>query len=177
MTTKTKFWMWSLLTLVVASASGYLAVIPGSFALWNLLRNNEVSAQVGKPEVIINKEDADLIFTLNRLQWEAYAKRFIHPGGWEIRLSSHDTGSAVMAYDAKNGMGLSIQPLYKDDTSPPDILIVGSYYPVGTLGRFPDELRKHMEAAAKKDLGSEYSASLNYKKITPSMEAIEIMVS
>src|SRR5712671_6525527 len=130
-----KFWIWALLTLLVASVNGYLAIIPGSFALWNLIRNNEVSAQVNKQEVIINKEDADLIFTLNKLQWEAHAKRFVHPDGWEIRLSTHDTGTGVMSYDAKSGMGLSIQPFYKNDTSLPDVLIVSSYYRLGILGR------------------------------------------
>jgi hypothetical protein len=81
-----------------------------------------------------------------------------------------------MAYDSKNGYGLSIQPFYKDDKSPPDILIVGSYYPSGTLPKFTDEFRTAIESEAKEDLGSKYSVSASHTKMPP-FEGIELMIT
>jgi hypothetical protein len=128
------------------------------------------------PETIINKEDTDLIFSLNKPQWEAYAKRMVHPEGWQVRLSPHESGTGVMSYNPKTGLGLSIQPLYGNDTSPPDMLVVGSDFPAGTLPKFTDELKRRMEADAGRDLGPEYSVSARYTALAPSIEGIELTV-
>ena len=37
-------------------------------------------------------------------EWEAYAKRMIHPNGWKVRLSTYDTGTGVMSFDPNTGI-------------------------------------------------------------------------
>jgi hypothetical protein len=127
-------------------------------------------------ETIINKQDADHIFSLNRAGWEQYAQRMVHPAGWKMRLSRHDTGTTVMAFDQKTGIGLSIQPLYYGDDSQPGSLVVGSYYPPGSLRPFDPEMKKRLEQAATKDLGAKYVVSASYVKM-PKFEGIELTVS
>lgn len=126
-------------------------------------------------EDIISKKDADYIFSLNLAGWEAYVKRMIHPDGWKVRLSPHDTGTGVMSFDPNSGFGLSIQPLYNGSEGPPTILIVGSYYPLGTLPEFTKDFKKSLENDALKDLGPNYSVSASYGKM-PSFEAIELTI-
>jgi hypothetical protein len=136
-----------------------------------------VLARINQHETIINKADTDFIFTINKQQWEEYAKRMVVPEGWDIRLSPHDPGTAVGGYNERTGVGMSVQPFYQNDTSPPDILIVGNYFPIGTLPRFTDELKQSMEAAAKKDLGVEYDVSLIYKQLNHSMDWLQLLIS
>lgn len=127
-------------------------------------------------EKIINKEDADYIFSLNRAGWEAYARRMVYPEGWKVRLAPHDTGTGVMAFDGNTNFGLSIQPLFVTDEDPPGMLIVGSYYPLGHLPPFTDDFRKGLEKEAVKDLGQGYSVSASYTKL-PSFEGIELKIT
>ena len=126
-------------------------------------------------ENIVSKADADHIFSLNRPAWEAYAERMIHPDGWKVQRSRHDTGTAVTAFDEKTNTGLSIQPLYHDDVNPPDELIVGSFYPKGTLQPFTPEFKKKLELGAQEDLGSDYSVSASHADVS-SWEGIELTV-
>ena len=134
--------------------------------------SNAASAQ----EKILNKDDADYIFSLTREEWEAYAKKMVHPQGWELRLSPHTTGTGVMAYDSQSGMGLAIQPLYGDYTNPPDMLIVSSFYPLGTLPNFTDEFKKSLEKEAMKDLGPHFSVSASYVKMSR-LEGVRLKVT
>ena len=141
------------------------------FLLSLFLFTNSVHA-----ETIVNKEDADYIFSLNRAGWEAYAQRMVHPEGWKVRLSPHDTGTGVMAFDPQTGFGLSVQPFYDGNSGPPTILIVGSYYPLGSLPPFTDDFKKSLERDATKDLGPGYSVSASYTKMPP-FEGIELMIT
>ena len=125
-------------------------------------------------ETIISKEDADRIFSMTKPQWEEYAQKIALPLDWKIALSHHPTGTGVMAFDPKTGYGLSVQPLYPDDKSPPDMLVVGSYYPVGTL-EFTEILKKELKEAAEKDLGPKYSVTASYAKL-PNHEGIVLIV-
>lgn len=134
------------------------------------------SASSPPSEKIINKQDADHIFNLNRREWESYAKRMVHPDGWKVRLSSHDTGTGVTSLDPKTGLGLSIQPLYSDNKGPPTMLIVGSYYPLGFLPDFTDDFKKNLEKDASDDLGPAYLVTASYTKMPP-FEVIELMVT
>ncbi|MCH8041685.1 MAG: sel1 repeat family protein [Nitrospinae bacterium] len=127
-------------------------------------------------ERIISKADADYVFNLTKPEWEAYANRMIHPMGWEARLAPHDTGTAVMAFNPATGFGLSIQPFYSDDDTRPGALMVGSYFPLGTLPEFTDEYKNQIEAEAKTDLGSDYSVSAIYKKMSPTLEGLELLI-
>ena len=88
-----------------------------------------LSALAGRPaaaEGIVSKTDADRIFGFTRAEWTKYANQATHPDGWEVRLNPMDTGVGMMAYDQKSGYGLSVQPLFADDSSPPFLLIVSS---------------------------------------------------
>lgn len=108
-------------------------------------------------ESIVNKSDADHIFSINLNAWNAYAAGMTHPDGWKVKLSNQDTGITVMAFSPTTGMGMSIQPLYKNDVEPPHQLIVGSFYPKGSLPPFSKDFRKKLESEAQKDLGRNYS--------------------
>ena len=116
-------------------------------------------------EKIVNKQDADYIFGLNKADWESYAQRIFYPDGWKVRLTPHDTGISVMAFDPNTGIGLSIQPFYDSDDKPPTVLIVASHYPLGVLPVFTDDFKRGLEKEAAADLGPGYTVSATYTKI------------
>jgi len=126
-------------------------------------------------EKIISKSDADYIFSLDRAGWESYAERMVHPGGWKMQLARHETGTVVAAFDPATGMGLSTQPLYSDATKPPQMLVVGSYYPVGTLKTFTVKRKAELENAAQADVGSDYTATVRHLS-QPPVDGIELQV-
>jgi hypothetical protein len=147
-------------------------------------RHGPIPASATEPspapsETIISKEDADRIFSMTKPQWEGYARKVQYPKDWTIRLSEQETGNVLMAFNTKGAYGLSVQPLYGDDTSPPDLLIVGSYYPVGSLPAFTKKFKNNVEAAALRDLGPSYSVSARYTKLPPleTFEGIELTVT
>jgi hypothetical protein len=130
-------------------------------------------------ESIVNKQDTDRIFSFNRAQWESYARELTYPPGWKLQLNPVDTGTGLMALDLERGMGLSVQPLFMDEESPPLMLNVGSYYPAGTFPTFSDDLRRRMEASASADLGIAYSVSISFDRMSPfgtAFDVVEIMI-
>jgi len=56
------------------------------------------------------------------------------------------------------------------------MIIVGNYYPVGTLPYFNDEFKQEIESKSKEDLSSKYSVSANYVKM-PKFEGVELIIS
>ena len=134
------------------------------------------SASRSASEQILSKQDADYIFGLNRGEWETYAKRMVHPDGWEVRLSRHDTGTGVVSVDPNSGLGLSVQPLFNDNIGPPTMLIVGSYYPLGFLPDFTNDFKNSLEEEASGDLGPTYSVTASYTRIPP-FDVIEFVVT
>jgi len=112
---------------------------------------------------------------MTKPEWEVYAQKTQYPSDWKIALSPHATGPCAMAFDPKTGYGLRVQPLYRDDKSAPEMLVVGSYFPGGTLPRFTETLMKEIEEEAKKELGSNYSVTARYAKMPP-LEGIELTV-
>ena len=127
-----------------------------------------------KRERIVNKEDADLIFTLNKAQWNAYAKRIGYPQERTRRILPFDTGTLVASFDPKTGFGLSVQPLYRDDTGPPDMLVIGSYYPPGTLV-LTEKWREELEHAARAELGPAYDVSVSFQRFSPFGKAFDVV--
>ena len=117
----------------------------------------------GAQETILSKKDADFVFSRTKAEWERDSKRFFAPE-WDIKALKDDTGTAtgIMAIDPSRAIGVTIQPLYRNDYDPPDVVIVGNYFPVGVLRPMTDEMKKDMEAAAQKDLGPTYSVHLIY---------------
>jgi len=134
----------------------------------------------GSQELVINKQDVDRIFGLKLAEWNAQAKQFQHPLGWEVQVSPPlDTGVIAGAFDPKSGMGLSIQPLFRNGQEPPDMLIVGNYFPPGTF-EFTEKMKQGMETATRKDLGVGYSVRISFKKTTsppPGFDNIDIMIT
>jgi len=131
-------------------------------------------------ELVINKHDVDKIFGLNLAEWNAQAKQFQHPLGWEVRISPPlDTGIIAAAFDPKSGMGLSLQPLIRDGKSPPDMLIVSNLFPPGMF-RFSDQMKGEMEAATKADLGPAYSVHISFGRTpspAPGFDNIDIIIT
>src|SRR4029077_577263 len=71
-------------------------------------------------ETIISKQDADAIFAMNRRAWESYAKQMPHPLGGRMILLPQETGTGFAAFDPATGIGLTVQPLFPNETDPPD---------------------------------------------------------
>jgi hypothetical protein len=129
-----------------------------------------------RPEAIISKADADTIFRLNRADWESYAKQFAFPTGWKGELVSLETGTNAIGFDPASGFGLSIQPFYHTETSPPVQLLVGSYYAKGFPGGFSEHKKLELEKAAQADLGRGYSVTAKFTP-SPKGDFIELRLS
>jgi hypothetical protein len=75
----------------------------------------------------------ELTFSFNKAQW-ANAAHIVVASDCIVEFHNHDSGREVIAVDPSTRIGLSIHPYFRDKTSPPDMLIVRNYYPVGALG-------------------------------------------
>ncbi len=132
-------------------------------------------------EQIVNKQDADRIFKLNKTEWNAQAKLMVHPNGWTIRLQPMDTGTMVTVRDPKTGIGHSTQPLFPNAQDPPTMIVVRSFYPVGAFpAEFSDDLKRRMEAAAQSDLGPAYSVSIRFSRMpspAPGLDVIDVLIT
>ena len=131
---------------------------------------------VASAENVISKKDADSIFAMKKGQWEQTAPRYAYPN-WEMKLKKLDTGSMVAAFDNTKGYGLSIQPIYLDAKSFPLSLIVGSFYPKGTMTEDFATIQKQIEADAMKDLGQSYEVSAKYLIVSPNIEELELTLT
>lgn len=127
-------------------------------------------------EKIISKSDADYIFSLDRAGWESYAERMTHPGGWEIRLTRHDTGTAATTIDPSTAVAVSTQPLYGDNAKPPMMVIVRTLYPKGRLRPFTPKLKAKIERDAQNDLGTGYIVKVTSPPPFEGVEGIELTV-
>ena len=134
-----------------------------------------ICAPIQAADRIISKADVELIFSMKKGEWEVYAPR-IADQKWKIRLKRIDTGTGVMAFDPATGMGLSIQPLYINDNSPPEMLVVGSFYPKDKLPPNLPGLKADIEKEAQRDLGNLYVVTARYVQLPPSWEGIELSV-
>jgi hypothetical protein len=138
------------------------------------------SVEQKKQELIVNKQDTDRIFGLNLSGWNTYAKEFVHPEGWKMQLSLFETGTRVVAFDPTTGNALSVQPFFSGAQGPPDMLIVGSYYRVGTFMGLTDQLKRDMETAAQSDLGPSYSVRISFARMAsppPGLDVVEVIIT
>ena len=127
-------------------------------------------------ENILSKADADNIFKMRRAEWEKAAPRYVLPNG-DVRLNPTSTGTVVAAFDKSTGYGLSIQPIYLDLNHGPYSLIVGCFYPAGTMKANFSEIQKSIETDSEKDLGASYKVSAEFVKVSPNIEEIELTVT
>ena len=131
-------------------------------------------------ERLVSKQDADRIFGLTRSQWEAEARRMVDSQTWKVLPGPGDHGTGVIATDPKTGVALAVRPSFRDAQSPPDTLVVGSYYPSGTFRRFSDQTRREMEAAAGSDLGKAYSVAVAFTSTpspAPGFDVVEVIIT
>jgi hypothetical protein len=126
-------------------------------------------------ENMISKDDADFIFSLTRSEWEAYARRVVHPWGWETRVTAMSTGSVMMSIHVQNGMALSVRPIFSDDHSTPDMLIVGGWHVTGTSS-FTESLKQSINQAVRHDLGPAYSVSVNFERVSR-FDVVELTIT
>jgi hypothetical protein len=131
-------------------------------------------------ERIVSRQDADRIFGLNRSQWEAEARRMVDSQTWKLWPGPGDQGTGVIATDPKTGVGLAVRPSFRNAQGPPETLVVGSYYPVGTFRRFSDQTRREMEAAAGSDLGKAYLVEVAFSSTAspaPGFDVVEVIIT
>jgi hypothetical protein len=76
--------------------------------------------------------------------------------------------------DPRTGTGLGVQPSFRDAQGPPELLVVSSYYPAGTLRRYSEQRRREMETAAA-DLGSAYVAIVAFTESTPAAAGFDVV--
>lgn len=124
---------------------------------------------------VLSKSDTDSIFAMNLAQWEQSAPKYAQPN-WKMKLKKMATGTKLMAYDAKTGIWLSIQPVFNDDLAAPASLIVASYYQTGSLQVPFADVKQEVEADAAKDLGAGYTVSASFEQETAQLEAIKLTI-
>lgn len=127
-------------------------------------------------ENVISKQEADNIFTMLREKWEETAPLYAYPN-WKMKVKKIATGSMVAAFDNSKGYGLSIQPVYLAAKSLPVSLIVGSFYPKGTLSNDFSKVLNEIEADSERDLGYSYRVSAKYLIVSPNIEEVELTLT
>jgi hypothetical protein len=149
-------------------------------ALTVLLGLAIVPATSAPQERIVNRQDADRFFGLSRTQWEAEAREMVESQGWKVRPTPADTGTSVMTMDSKTGVGLGVQPVFRDAYGPPVTLVVGSYYPAGTFRRFSEQAQRDLESAVSTNLGPPYSVSVSFSTQAappPGFDIVELVIT
>jgi hypothetical protein len=139
-------------------------------------RNFIAQKPLSAKKKILNNINIYEILNLNLEEWKIYAREMVHPEGWKAQLLPQDTGLVVMFFDSNSSMGLSIRPFYQDDNSLPDTLVVGSYYPIGTLPEFTETFKKDLEREGAADLGPDYSVSVTHAALQK-IEVIKLIIS
>ena len=81
--------------------------------------------------------------------------------------------------DPKTGVGLAVQPSYRNGHDSPETLVVGSYYPSGTFRRFSEQTRRELESAASSDLGPGYALSVSFSIMSspPGFDVVEVIIT
>jgi hypothetical protein len=106
-------------------------------------------------EKIVDRVEVDRIFASTKAQWASDIQQFEYPPGWEGRIADHETGAIAIAFDSTTGERVSMQPLFRDESSPPAMLTVISYYRPGSV-TLDGDFRSSVEKAAAEDLGEAY---------------------
>jgi len=124
-------------------------------------------------EQIISKEDADNILSMDKEAWEEYVREVEAPTGWKQNLSPMESGTAIMSFNQDMGYGVSIKPFFDNQTKMPDMLIVGHYYPDGSLQDDAEKLINSVRKKAELDLGDHYLVDVVLTN-TPPLEGVEL---
>jgi len=125
-------------------------------------------------EQIISKQEVDHLFSLTKSQWQTESVKFVAPSSVG-KTTESTSGNLVAAYDPSTGIGRFTQPLYPNENEPPALVIMGFYYPPGSLPPMTAELQKDIETQVQTELGDDYSVQLRYSK-TEDHECIELQL-
>ena len=128
-----------------------------------------------QPDILLNKADVDRVFSFNKTQWAEIAPQMIAPG-WKMRSYAHESGTQIIGYDPSTGIGLSVQPFFKTETSLPDMVVVGNYFPLGMFPALTEELKLEIELVAQKEIGEAYSLRLIHR-LTDNIEMFDFIIS
>lgn len=128
-----------------------------------------------QPEILLNKADVDRVFSFNKVQWKQGATQMITPG-WDIRTHDHPDGTQVIGFEPTTGRGLSVQSFFRDDVSLPHMVIVGSYFPLGTLPPMTEQVKQEFRAVAQKEIGPAYSLNFRHS-IVDKLELYEFTIT
>src|SRR6266478_7175384 len=125
-------WLASMSRPTTRKSEKKFAVWLTSFGRWRSWKSRDrrrSGMKNGSYEKLLTKKQADEVFSFTKPQWEARAagSSFV-PIDWHIRFSSHDTGLQIIGYEPLTGFGLSVQPLYANDTDPPIMVIIRNYF-------------------------------------------------
>ncbi len=124
---------------------------------------------------IVNKDEVDLFYKMDRQDWESYVKQVSAPDGHQIRFKKMPTGTSyVVSYPS--GMHLSVQPLYNNkDTL--EALLIGSYYPKDIGFSFDEEFRQDIEKQTQQELGSHYTVKADILDMGSDHRGVEFWVT
>lgn len=128
----------------------------------------------------IHKKQIDHIFTLDNEGWEEHIKEIepsLNIDGWTSVTNPCETGS-VFITNNPNGSACSFQPLFGEtDSSNPIILILGTYYPKGSIPFEDINFRSDLQSKVEEELGESYEVKVGYPDFTPKVYLIEFTIS
>ena len=128
----------------------------------------------------IHKEQIDRIFTLDVNGWEDHIKDMeptLNTDGWSSVKNPCETGSIFISNNP-DGTACSVQPLFGEtDSSNPIILIIGTYYPKGSIPFENENFRNDLKSKCEAEIGESYMLKIDFLEFTSEMNLIEFTVS
>ena len=127
-------------------------------------------------EKLLVKSDILLMFRVTKPEWAEATSSLMAPG-WSIRFAAHDTGAEVIAVSPYTGAGLSIRPIFVNETTTPESIIICNILPPGSSTPMTASRRKEMQALAQQEIGPTYSVILDHKINANLQTVIEIWIT
>jgi len=127
----------------------------------------------------IHKEQIDHYFTLDNEGWELEMKEMesiFNKDGWTFTKVPSETVTVYFC-NAQNGMGVSYQALFlENDPSKLFNLIIGTYYPKGSLPFEDENFRSELISKCKEELGDSYKLEVSFLDFTDETYNIEFII-
>ena len=100
----------------------------------------------------------------------------LNKDGWSSVTTPCETG-LVFLTNNPNGSGYSLQPLFSEtDSSNHIILIIGTYYPKGSIPFEDENFRSELISKCKEELGDSYDLDVSFLNFTPETYNIEFRI-
>lgn len=165
----------------IGFVNGYIWTAVGFFTGYLSAKKSHVFPLLEsiKKDNYIHKSQIDHIFTLDNKGWEEHIKELepTFKDGWSCVINPCETGSNFSTVNP-NGSGCSLQPLFSEtDPSNPSILIIGTYYPKGSIPFEDANFRSDLQSKSQEELGESYELKVGYLDFTPEMNLIEFTIS